>query len=118
MLCSAVYAKDLLRIFISCPKQLNADCTPGGNSYKKGRDVRVDGMAFGFGVKLHLDICVACGHSIDLQSCEIPLGQPELVICELFNIHRAGMGNNRLPYTIIFSLGDYLRPLQAVTFLA
>lgn len=66
LLCSAVYAKELLRIFICCPKQLNADCRPSGSSYKR-RDMQEDGIAFGIGVKLHSDISVACGQPIDLQ---------------------------------------------------
>lgn len=36
VVCFAVYAEELLRIFISCPEQLNADCRPSGSSYKRG----------------------------------------------------------------------------------
>lgn len=52
---------------------------------KRRDEGEVDGMAFGIGVKLNLDICVACRHSIDPQCCQIPPGQPELLIYELFN---------------------------------
>lgn len=64
--CFAVYAKELLGIFIACPEQLNADCRPSGSSYKKGRDIQEGGMAFGISVKLHSDICVSCSQPIDL----------------------------------------------------
>ena len=72
-----MHAEELLRIFIPCPKQLNANCRPSGSSYKKGRDIQEGGMAFGIGVKLHSDICVALSQPIDLMLCNISSKSPE-----------------------------------------
>lgn len=70
-LCLAVHAEELLRIFISCPEQLNADCRPSGSSYKRGRDVQETAW--------HLELVsngtrisvVAWGQPIDLRSYNI-----------------------------------------------
>ncbi len=79
----AVYAKELLRIFISCLKQLNADCIPSGSSYQCGEASKKVAWHLEFLWKLHWDICISCGQPTDFQC---------------YNIHSKSSGESNVAY--------------------
>lgn len=78
-------------------------------------------MAFGIGVKLHSDICVACGQPIDFQRCKIHSISPWCIQCCLFVgsvLYKEGDRKQQINIHHYTETGDYLRPFQAVTILA
>ena len=77
--------------------------------------MQVDGMAFGIGVELHSEICIACVQPIDLQCCNIHSKSLWCNQCCLFVGSVVYTQINIHPYT---EAGDYLRSFQAVTILA
>lgn len=75
-------------------------------------------MTFGIGVKLHSDVCVACGQPTDVRHCSRRSEPPPLLFWGQCSIDRESDRKQQINIYHYNETQDYFRPFQAVTILS